>query len=69
MTTTNAAPASVPDEYYDSAAGISICEAGNGVGIYLWRGESELLTPDQADALADAIKAHAAAARLRGEES
>lgn len=69
MTTTPApAPASVPDEYYDATVGISICEAGNGVGIYLWRGESELLTPDQADALADAIKAHAAAARKRGGE-
>jgi hypothetical protein len=69
MTTTpTPAPERVPDEY-NNGHGISVCEADSEVGIYLWHEGMEFLPPDDADALADAIKAHAAAARLRGEES
>jgi hypothetical protein len=66
MTDQPTAPERVPDEYYDSDVEITVCEAGSGIGLYLWRGESEWLTPDQADELADALKAYAAAARKRG---
>ena len=67
MTTEPTAPASVPEEY-NSGHGITVFEAGNEVGIHLWYEGIEILTPDQADALADALKAHAAAARKAGSD-
>ena len=67
--TAPATPASVPDDYYDDELDVWVGQAIKPGHVNLeTENDVVVATPEQADALADALKAHAAAARERTHE-